>query len=156
MAAPYTPYEAGKLGEIICLYKLLQIPVEARLVEMGTYDVVADHEGQLIRIQVKTSQLKRNKDARGYQFCITKGSANKRPLSAYDCDIVALVGIEQENCMFMPVWEVASCKTKRIQPVDFLHPSLARETWEKSVTKAILSPARQEPHQQCQSSTEAL
>ena len=147
----YSPYESGKIGEVICLYKLLQMHVDARVVEMGSYDLIADYEDRLFRIQVKTSQLKRNKDARGYQYCITKGGGNKRSLSVYDCDIVALVAIEQENCVFYPVLEVANCKTKRINPEVFLNQALAKETWEKSVTKAILSLAPQEPPPQCQS-----
>lgn len=125
----YTPLEAGKIGEVICLYRLLKMQVNARLVEMGAYDIVADYEGVLIRIQVKTSQMKRNKDSRGYQFCITKGGRGKRSLSFRDCDIVALVGLEQENVIFVPVCDVADQKTKRLQPIDFLHPSAASDSW---------------------------
>lgn len=144
----YSPYEAGKLGEVICQYKLLQLHVDVRSVEMGAYDLIADYEGKLARIQVKTSQLKKNRNTGSYQYCITKGSATKRSLSHLDCDIVALVSLNQENCMFLPVWEVASCKTKRIKPEVFLNQDLAKETWNKAFTKAILYPPHQEPDQQ--------
>lgn len=147
----YTPLEAGKLGEVICLYRLLQMQVNARLVEMGAYDIVADHEGMLIRIQVKTSQIKRNKDSKGYQYCITKGGRGKRSLSFQDCDIVALVALEQENVIFIPVADVADIKTKRLRPIDFLHPSAATDSWYDALKVATAYLAPREPDPQYQS-----
>ena len=146
----YTSLETGKIGEAICLYRLLQMQVNARLVEMGAYDIVADHEGMLIRIQVKSSQMKKNKDSKGYQFCITKGGRDKQSLSFRDCDIVALVAIEQENVIFIPVSDVADIKTKRLQPMDFLHPSAAYDSWYDSlkVATAYLLPREPDPQYQ--------
>ena len=81
----------GAIGEYICALRLLKMGVQCRIVNMGTSDIIAELDGRIYRIQVKSSQLKprheTNRSSSGYQFITSKGGKKTR-LSEDDCDIV--------------------------------------------------------------------
>lgn len=104
--------------------------IPAQIVHMGCTDVVAENDGQLWRIQVKTSQIKQNGTTRGYQFATCKGG-KKEPLSFADCDIVALVSFETEQVMFIPVACLRNSITKRVKISTFEDERLCQRSWQK-------------------------
>ena len=127
-----TAIEAGKIGELICLLRLCKINVQAELVHLGAADIVAFVDNRPLRIQVKSSHIKRNggnSDSPGYQFCVAKGASPKLSLTDNDCDIVALVGIPQERVLFAPVSTFSEIKTKRLKTNDFEAPHLEWLSW---------------------------
>lgn len=127
--------KTGKVGEIITLLRLTQMNKQAEIVHVGVSDILVVDGQRTWRVQVKASHLKGNKGVKdlknyGYQFCVAKGGRSKVPLSYKDCDIVALVGIEQERVIFAPVEHFNSQKTIRKKPLDFDQPYLESDTWD--------------------------
>lgn len=134
-------FEAGKLGEHICMVRLLKLGVSCELVNLDTIDIVASVDTKIIRIQVKSSILKghRQKRSLGYQFN-TSYSGKKLPLNKEHCDIVALVATNCERVIFMPVEHLKGQTTKRLPPQkfddgDFFEKgSLEARSWDKCLT----------------------
>lgn len=127
-----TQLEAGRIGEMICLLRLLKMGVEAEIVNLGTSDIIAFAYDYTWRIQVKSSNIKENGGngrSPGYQFCVAKGGGKKESLTQEDCDIVALVAIPQERVLFAPVSRFESVKTQRYKPHDFEHPIAEWDSW---------------------------
>lgn len=127
--------ETGKAGEIIALLRLTNLGLHAEIVHVGVSDILVLDKTRTWRVQVKASRMKGNKtksDARnrGYQFCISKGGRHKQPLSYDDCDIVALVAIEQERAIFIPVEHFKGQKTIRKKQTDFNQENLEEATWQ--------------------------
>ena len=105
--------------------------VPAQIVHMGCSDIVAETDQRLWRIQVKTSQIKKNGMRwAGYQFATCKGG-KKIPLTFEDCDIVALVAFEMERVMFVPVACLRKAITKRVKISTFDDEDLCRKSWDK-------------------------
>lgn len=125
-------FEAGKLGEFICAVRLMKLGVSCEIVNLDTIDIVANHEGRLIRIQVKSSELKRQRRYWTYQF-VTSVGGKKRPLNKKDCDLVALVALDCERVLFKPVESLLGQITKRILPRKFDNKFLESKTWEASL-----------------------
>ena len=125
-------FEAGKLGEFICAVRLMKLGVSCEIVNLDTIDIVANHEGRLIRIQVKSSELKRQRKYWTYQF-VTSVGGKKRPLNKKDCDLVALVALDCERVLFKPVESLLGQITKRILPRKFDNEFLESKTWEASL-----------------------
>lgn len=125
--------QIGEVGEHICVTRLLKMDIPAHIVHMGCVDVVAEFHDKLWRIQVKTSQLKRNgKTNTGYQFATSKGG-KKAPLSLSDCDIVAFVAYDMEAVWFEPVCALRRSITKRLRPATFDKFQSCRRSWERCI-----------------------
>lgn len=134
--------EAGRVGEIICLLRLAKMGIQSEIVNLGTSDIISFAYDYTWRIQVKASQLKRNKSRVGYQFCVAKGLNPKQSLTQEDCDIVALVGIPQERVLFAPVSRFQDIKTKRLKPLDFMEKELEWNSWLECMSHYGISPPR--------------
>lgn len=125
---------AGKIGEHICALRMLKAGINASIVNLETVDIIAWDRSRVWRVQVKSSQIRYEKDRRsGYQFNLAVGGKRKRPLTYEDCDIVALVGIEHEQVLFYPVQRLNQAKTKRVACRKFDYPDLCAKTWERSL-----------------------
>jgi hypothetical protein len=122
--------KTGKVGEIITLLRLTQMNKQAEIVHVAGSDILVVDGQRTWRVQVKASHLKRNKDRIGYQFCVSKGLNPKRSLTYEDCDIVALVAIEQERVLFVPVEYFNGIKTQRRKQIEFDQPYLESDTWD--------------------------
>jgi len=105
--------------------------VSAQIVHMGCSDLIAEDEGRLWRIQVKTSQLKSHGKS-GWDYCyhVCRGG-KKIPLTTDDCDIVALVAYDLERVLFIPVTCVKNKITKRLKPKAFSDEDLAYKSWQR-------------------------
>ena len=112
--------------------RLMKLGVSCEIVNLDTIDIVANHEGRLIRIQVKASELKKQRRYWTYQFATCVGG-KKRPLNQKDCDIVALVALDCERVLFKPVECLSGQITKRILPRKFDNEFLESKTWEASL-----------------------
>jgi hypothetical protein len=124
--------ELGTIGEHICALRLLKSGVACSIVNLQTVDVIAHDYSRVWRIQVKSSSLRVEKGRKaGYHFSLGVGGRRKRPLTPIDCDIVALVSIEHEQVVFLPVAKLDSQKTKRMLTKRFLDPQTTIKSWEK-------------------------
>ena len=68
----------GQLGESICSVKLLKMDIPCSLVHLQKTDILALKDGKPIRIQVKSSRMKRAYERKGrehisYHFSIDSG-----------------------------------------------------------------------------------
>ena len=124
----YKVVEAGKIGETICLLRLLKLEVPCQVVHMTTMDMVAQTVNGLIRIQVKSSQYKENGSRHGYQFSTAFGG-KKHPLTKNECDVVAFVSLDREKVLFKPVECLRGSVTKRFLPKKFDDEKLELRTW---------------------------
>lgn len=121
-------FEAGKLGEYICAVRLMKLGVSCEIVNLDTIDIVAYVNQQLLRIQVKSSVLKKHGKSLGYQFA-TSYSGRKRPITKEHCDIVALVATDCERVLFKPVECLKGQVTKRILSRKFDRDDLEYKSW---------------------------
>lgn len=136
--------ETGKMGEHICMVTLMKLGVACEIVNLQTMDIVAHVNGQMLRVQVKTSMLKRNRKTRyeggapGYQFA-TSHSGKKKPLDASHCDIIAFVALELEKVLFMPISCFKGQVTKRFPPSKFHKDNVSSRSWEHCLDTIFLS-----------------
>ena len=131
----------------MCLYRLRQMNVPCEVVQLGTTDIIAMVGIKPVRIQVKTSRTvyegaRAKKDGgkkypirATYHFSVAKGSKTKVALTEADCDILALVGLDHEGVLFLPMSGVRHQKTKRVPAADYLDSELAACSWNKAVRK---------------------
>jgi len=133
-------FEAGKLGEYICASRLMKLGVSCEIVNLDTVDIIAYVDQQMLRIQVKSSKLKKHGRSLGYQFA-TCYSGRKRPLTKEHCDIVALVATDCERVLFKPVECLKGQVTKRILPRKFDRDDLEYNSWQHCLD--YINPDRQ-------------
>ena len=123
----------------------MNVPCE--IVQLGTTDIIAMVGIKPVRVQVKTSRTvyegaRAKKDGgqkypirATYHFSVAKGSKTKVALTEADCDILALVGLDHEGVLFLPMSGIRHQKTKRVSATDYLDPELAASSWNKAVRK---------------------
>jgi len=134
-------FEAGKLGEHICMVRLMKMGVACELVNLDTIDIVVHYNNRLIKIQVKSSILK-SKDSKsrrsGYQYN-TSYSGKKIPLTREQCDIIAFVAVEPERVIFAHIDCVTGQVTRRFAPAKFDKDNLEERSWQKCLDRIFLS-----------------
>lgn len=132
---------SGDIGEAICLLRLLQMNVPARIVNLKGTDILCEIDDKVLRVQVKSARLSSVQAKRklNYHFSICKGSKTKRSLSKNDCDVVALVGIEHEGVLFYPVCKFANTKTYRVTPTTMTEDNATQRSWKKTLNHLIYS-----------------
>lgn len=128
----------GDIGEAICYLKLLQLGVAARIVNLGTTDIIAMEGDISIRIQVKSASMRyvndrgKKSETPNYGFSVCTGSKVKKPLTEADCDIIALVGIDHEEVNFVHISKFGGMKMKRLRATEFDNPNITAESWQKA------------------------
>lgn len=136
--------ETGKIGEHICMVTLMKLGVACEIVNLETMDIVAHVDEQMLRIQVKTSVLKRNRRERigggspGYQFATCYGGS-KKTLDSSHCDIIAFVAFESEKVLFMPISCLKGQVTKRFPPSKFDKEDVSLRSWHHCLDSIFLS-----------------
>jgi len=131
----FSAVATGDIGEHICALRLLKMHVPCSIINLGTSDIVAEHEGRMWRIQVKSSISKRRSPSRsdvGYQFMTSKGG-KKNPLTENDCDIVAMVAIDLERVWFTPVQKLRNSISKR-KTIGSFTEGITEETWRDTMS----------------------
>ena len=118
--------------------------VPCNIVHMDTVDIVAMVGTDIIRVQVKTSAIKRNRKRNydggspGYQFA-TSYSGKKLPLTQEHCDVVAFVALEAERVLFMPAACLKNQVTKRLPPSKFEKDNIEERSWQHCLDSIFLS-----------------
>lgn len=117
---PLVTMNIGTAGEHLVCADLLLRGYRAYMVAAGsTYDVVADIDGRLFRIAVKSTLCARERPKREgsrvcYQFAVTRarrlssGKTDARRYSPEDVDIVALVAIDIKSICYV---SMSICKS---------------------------------------------
>jgi len=105
--------QIGKAGEYFVCVDLIMQGYTAFLSEQGLrYDVVADIDGRLFRIQVKTTKTfkavpQRKAYTPSYLFNVRKcGKGGRDSYKDMDIDIVAFVSLEEKLVGYLPITEV--------------------------------------------------
>jgi len=133
----YRAINSGKIGELICMVRLMKLEVPCEIVHIETTDIVAQLPEGLIRIQVKSSQFKRNNSGVGYQFSLAYGG-RKKPLTKEHCDVVAFVALDRERVLFKPVECLKGQITKRFLPHKFDRDDLESRSWNHCIDHLFL------------------
>jgi hypothetical protein len=127
----------GTAGELYTAFELTMMGMECDLVKQdGTDVVVIKGDGVHVaqRVEVKTcTYIDRNY----YNFTISKGG-EKRPYTKEDCDIIALVALQERKIQFLPVSKVTKIKTKKIN-VDLFRrdEEITQRSWKYALEKSI-------------------
>jgi len=104
---PISAIDKATITEHICVAKIKKLGYNASIVHMKAADIIMDVNGTLLRVQVKSSRLKTQRDGNryktGYQFSTAHGSKFKTPITSKDCDIIAFVAFEIERILFMHI-----------------------------------------------------
>jgi len=110
----------GKAGEYFVCYDLSTNGVVAYTSDQGLgYDVVADVEGRLLKIQVKTTTMERStsrNDALPTYVFHTKrcGKGGKKSYADGDCDMVAFVSLLDKEVAYMPISDLGMTTVFRV------------------------------------------
>ncbi len=135
-------FEAGKLGEHICMVRLMKLGYSCQIVNLDTVDIIINWQDVFLRVQVKSSILKGRGGAKeahmGYQFA-TSHSGKKKPLTKKQCDIIAFVAVEPERVLFKPVECLKGQVTKRISPAKFIKDDLEQRSLQNCLDRIFLS-----------------
>lgn len=100
--------QAGKAGEyLVCADLIIKGYVSFPSEQGLPFDVVMEHKGKLIKIQVKTTRglralTQRKTATHAYQFNIKRcGKDNKKFRTNYSCDLFALVALDSKEIGYM-------------------------------------------------------
>ena len=144
MIPPSAEVHTGDIGEAVCLLRLRQMNIPCEIVQLGTTDIIAMVGINPVRVQVKSSRLVFEGKRKGgdkypikatYHFSVAKGSKVKVALTEADCDVLALVSVEHENILFLPMSGIRHQKTKRVSEDEYRDKDLATTSWSKALRK---------------------
>src|SRR5271170_3031504 len=101
----------GRAVEHLVVADLLLAGYQAFLTEQGMpYDVVIDHAGKIVRVQVKATcapvdvNWGRHAERIAYTWNVRqRGRHGKQKLGNQDCDLVALVALDIKAIAYIPV-----------------------------------------------------
>lgn len=121
---PACAMEIGRASEHLVVADLITQGYRAFLTEQGLpYDVVADIDNRLIRIQVKAACFARNVNTQGRSeriayswFVRRRGKDGTKRLTDSDCDIVALVALDVRRVAYAPVTACGGTVTLHLEP----------------------------------------
>lgn len=124
----------GLVGEALAQYKIMKMGYSCTSVNLEKTDLIILAYGQSFRCQVKSSSIRTRvrKDRRNdkklrpsyttdyhYRFAVSSGSKSKKPLTAFDTDIIALVGLDHEQIIFVTADQLTGSANKQISPRRF-------------------------------------
>jgi len=127
--------QIGAAGEYLACSIICGYGWSASLVDTEGYDIIAIRNGDIMRVQVKTTRSAQ-RDGQGYQWQVCKGSP-KVTLTVKDCDAVALVALDVRKIAFFPVNEVEGQLTKRVSANTMLSPGHENDSWETALSYLI-------------------
>lgn len=102
--------QIGKAGEFLVCSVLELLGHQTAICNGQGFDLLMfeDGTGDSYRIEVKSA---RTKQSQRYKFATATGSASKKLLSPDDCDIVALVALDEKMIIFRDVMQVKHKRT---------------------------------------------
>ena len=139
---PINAIDKATITEHICVAKIKKLGYNASIVHMKAADIIMDVNGTLLRVQVKSSQLRTQKDRgsykKGYQFSTAHGSKFKTPITDKDCDIIAFVAFEIERIFFLHIsMHNQESLSKRLSKNFFNESKTNTDVEENSLTVAL-------------------
>ena len=133
-----TEIHTGDIGEALCHYRLLEMGVPCRIVNLGATDILAIIDDEtVIRIQVKTAH--RSYDSRypkskaDYCFNVCRGSKVKRRFKEHEIDVIACVGLDDGSIMFYPAKQLVKKKTHKVKAHLYEDYCITKQTWDKAI-----------------------
>jgi len=101
--------QIGKSGEFLVCSVLELLGHQTAICNGQGFDLLMfDEDGETYRVEVKSA---RTKQSQRYKFATATGSASKKLLSPDDCDIVALVALDEKMVIFRDVMQVKHKRT---------------------------------------------
>ena len=101
--------QIGKAGEFLVCSALELMGHQTAICNGQGFDLLMfDDDGETYRIEVKSARTKVNQR---YKFATATGSASKKLLSPDDCDIVALVALDEKMIVFRDVMQIKHKRT---------------------------------------------
>ena len=101
--------QIGKAGEFLVCSVLELLGHQTAICNGQGFDLLMfDEDGETYRVEVKSA---RTKQSQRYKFATATGSASKKLLSPDDCDIVALVALDEKMVIFRDVMQVKHKRT---------------------------------------------
>ena len=101
--------QIGKAGEFLVCSVLELLGHQTAICNGQGFDLLMfDDDGETYRVEVKSARTKQSKR---YKFATATGSASKKLLSPDDCDIVALVALDEKMVIFKDVMQVKHKRT---------------------------------------------
>jgi hypothetical protein len=121
-----TEIHTGDIGEALCYYRLLQMGVPCRIVNLGATDILAILDDDVvIRVQVKTAHQTfdpryKNRSA-FYGFNVCRGSKEKRRF------------LEDESIIFYQAKHLLQKKTHKVKAHLFSDSGVTQDSWSKAI-----------------------
>jgi len=101
--------QIGKAGEFLVCSALELMGHQTAICNGQGFDLLMfDDDGETYRVEVKAARTKTNQR---YKFATATGSASKKLLSPDDCDIVALVALDEKMIVFRDVMQIKHKRT---------------------------------------------
>lgn len=101
--------QIGKAGEFLVCSALEMMGYQTAICNGQGFDLLMfDDDGETYRVEVKSCKSKSNQR---YKFMTATGSGSKKLLSPNDCDIVALVALDEKMIIFKDVMQIRHKKT---------------------------------------------
>jgi len=100
--------QIGKSGEFLVCSVLELLGHQTAICNGQGFDLLMFDDGETYRVEVKSCKSKSNQR---YKFMTATGSASKKLLSPDDCDIVALVALDEKMIVFRDVMQIKHKKT---------------------------------------------
>lgn len=101
--------QIGKSGEFLVCSVLELLGHQTAICNGQGFDLLMfDDDGETYRVEVKSA---RTKQSNRYKFATATGSASKKLLSPDDCDIVALVALDEKMIVFRDVVQIKHKRT---------------------------------------------
>lgn len=121
------------MGELIAATAIEQCGWVTIITPMDHIDILAMKNGVFIRVQVKASTYKVERDIPTYRFMT--GTSGHQYLDPTNIDILAAVALESRQVIFYNVDDLT--KTLRIHPDKFNIVDIERSSWETAVNKVL-------------------
>lgn len=128
----------GRAGEFIVCAVLSEMGVFVHHVPSAGYDLIAEIDGELVRIQVKSRTYANCKSAYGFNASKELNKARNaglkrqgRPLDKRDCDILACVAMDRRKVIFLPVSAIGSVRNVSVAISEFEIPNIELVSWTK-------------------------
>ena len=100
--------QIGKSGEFLVCSVLELLGHQTAICNGQGFDLLMFDDGETYRVEVKSCKSKSNQR---YKFMTATGSASKKLLSPDDCDLVALVALDEKMIVFRDVMQIKHKKT---------------------------------------------
>ncbi len=128
----------SKAGEFVAAAELTLQGFDVSVAgEKLAYDLVADLNGRLFKVQVKAASF--NADRQSYRFCTNrcshKAAGKSRPYTDDDVDLFAFVAIDIRAVAFFAVRDVVDSGIVDLTRASFQQPDVVEATLRRSVEK---------------------